>query len=103
MTAVISQPGLFDAPTAPGSFPPCDPCVPEESLPRLSRQCREILERLRRGRASNDELSKISRKYTSRISDIRKADFDVRCMDLDHKTGLAWYALFETGLEVPGA
>lgn len=60
---------------------------------RLGRQCSRILERLRQGRASNDELSRISRKYTSRISDLRKAGYKIQCVNHDRRTGLAFYEL----------
>lgn len=67
---------------------------------RLSRQCDAILNHLRAGRITNDELSKISRKYTSRVSEIRQAGNDVRVVEHNRKTGLAVYALFVDGLEV---
>jgi hypothetical protein len=34
---------------------------------------------LRQGPRTNVELSSVALKYTSRLSDIRKAGFDVRC------------------------
>lgn len=43
-----------------------------EDVPRLAGQAGIILERLRCGPATNRELSDISLKYTSRISDIRR-------------------------------
>jgi hypothetical protein len=74
---------------------PRDPNVVQQEAPRLSRQCRSILERLRRGRATNDELSQIARKYTSRTSDLRKAGYDVRVVERDHVSGVTVYQLFE--------
>lgn len=44
---------------------------------RLSRQCAAIIARLRRGPATNRELSEIALKYTSRISDCRDAGFNI--------------------------
>jgi hypothetical protein len=82
------------------AFPPCDPAVPEAARSRLSRQCLAILGRLRQGRATNQELALIAIKYTSRVSDARKAGYDIRCVGLDHQTGVAWYALFVNGVEV---
>ena len=76
-------------------FEPCDPSVTPAERPRLSRQCQEMLDRLRLGRASNDELARISRKYTSRTSDLRKAGYDVRCVMRDYSTGETWYELVE--------
>lgn len=78
----------------------CDHRLPDEAKPRLSRQCRLILDRLRQGRVSNDELSRMARKYTSRLSDARKAGFDIRVVSQNHTTGLAFYALFEDGAEI---
>jgi hypothetical protein len=65
---------------------------PEEK-PRLSRQCREILERLQRGPATNKELAMIALKYTGRISDLRASGFDVRKVSQDYKTGVVVYEL----------
>lgn len=64
-------------PLPPVTIPPIDPHVDRRDVPRLSRQCALIVERLRRGPATNDELSAIARKYTSRISDIRAAGFEI--------------------------
>ena len=74
-------------------FEPCDRSVVGAERPRLSRQCRLILERLRRGPATNDQLAQISRKYTSRISDCRKAGYMITCVRQDHRTGLTLYML----------
>ncbi len=60
---------------------------------RLSKQCQAILDRLRRGRASNVELSQIALKYTSRISDLRKAGHNVVCVSRHRESGLTYYAL----------
>lgn len=48
---------------------------PEEK-PRLSRQCRMILERLQLGPATNRELAELALKYTGRISDLRASGYD---------------------------
>lgn len=60
---------------------------------RLSRQCQAIAELLERGRASNRELSAISLKYTSRISDMRKQGWNVQVVEADRVSGLTWYDL----------
>lgn len=60
---------------------------------RLSDQCARILYRLRQGRATNVELAAISLKYTSRISDLRKAGYDVQCVEKDTRTGVCLYEL----------
>lgn len=76
----------------------CDPRVPADAKPRLSTQCAEILALLATGAASNDQLSMIARKYTSRISDLRKAGYRIVNFDHNKKTGLAWYRLEPTGV-----
>jgi hypothetical protein len=63
---------------------------------RLSGQCMDMLKLLRRGRVTNSTLSKISLKYTGRISDLRKAGYDIRCVERDRASGLSWYELHET-------
>lgn len=63
---------------------------------RLSRQCKTILQRLMdAGDAgvTNDELSVIARKYTSRLSDLRKAGYQIECFDQDRRTGICRYRL----------
>lgn len=82
----MNQLNLFDVAKAP---------KPDPERVRLNRQCQAILERLQRGRATNDELSKISRKYTGRISELRQAGHNVVCLSVDRKTGLSWYELQE--------
>jgi hypothetical protein len=54
-----------------------------QEKPKLSRQCRRILEAFKRGggRATNVELSEIALKYTGRLSDLRKAGYDVRVVE----------------------
>lgn len=79
----------------------CDHHLDNGDKPRLTRQCRLILERLRQGTATNDELSQIARKYTGRVSDLRKSGWDIRCIRQNHKTGVSWYALFVNGEQVP--
>lgn len=65
--------------------------VSKEDAPRLSRQCALILEMLTLRPHTNDELSRVSRKYTSRISDLRANGYAVECARLDG--GLTMYAL----------
>lgn len=60
---------------------------------RLSGQSLRILERLRQGPATNRELAAIGLKYTSRISDLRKAGYDVRVVHRLRDTGLTIYRL----------
>ena len=77
------QPSLFDAP---------EPiAAPEIDRPRLRGQNAAILERLKRGPATNTELAGLSLKYTSRISDIRKAGYQITNRRLEG--GLTVYEL----------
>lgn len=88
----MHQPSLFDNPVR---IAPIDTHLVPAEKPRLSRQNQAILERLRRGPATNDELAKLARKYTSRVSDLRAAGYDVRLIDHDRVTGITRYQLFE--------
>ena len=72
---------------------PCHPSVPAEERPRLSGQNAAILARLQRGPASNTDLAAIALKYTSRISDLRDAGYEVSVVSRDRATGLVVYAL----------
>ena len=58
---------------------------------RLTAQCALILNRLTTGPATNEELSQIALKYTSRISDLRKQGFHVTCTRQGR--GLTLYSL----------
>ena len=70
-------------------FPPVsrhtDPATSHEAERKLNRSGRRrgqiaaILERLRRGPATNTELAALSLKYTGRISDLRAQGFDIEC------------------------
>jgi hypothetical protein len=62
---------------------------------RLNSQCAIIRDRLREGPATNGELSEIARKYTGRISDLRKAGYDIRVTQRNYVTGETTYTLFE--------
>ena len=81
-------------------IPPRDPHVSPEAAPRLKGQNAATLERLRAGRATNKELAGIALKYTSRLSDLRAAGYDERCVRQDRVSGVAHYALFVDGVEV---
>ena len=61
---------------------------------RLSGQSQRILARLQQGPASNAELAAISLKYTSRISDLRKAGYHVEVIERSRVTGWTLYQLF---------
>jgi hypothetical protein len=93
-------PDLHEKLVDPPAIPPCDPNAAPGAAVRLSRQSEAILDRLRKGRASNRELAALALKYTSRMSDIRAAGHDVRVVEQDHGSGLAVYALFVGGEEL---
>jgi hypothetical protein len=61
--------------------------------PRLQSQCGKILERLRRGPATNAELAEISLKYTGRISDLRQSGHNIVVSERDRATGVTTYRL----------
>lgn len=84
------QLSLFDGPRR---VAPRDPRVASDEKPRLGGQNARILERLRKGPATNAELAAISLKYTARISDLRHAGYDVRVIHHDRTTGVAVYQL----------
>jgi len=62
---------------------------------RLRGQAGKILERLRQGRATNAELSRLALKYTGRISDLRAKGYDIRMVEQDRESGLTVYELEE--------
>ena len=53
------------------------PGIDASDTPRLDSQCDRMLARLQKGAATNVELSAISLKYTSRISDLRKSGHNI--------------------------
>lgn len=80
-------------------IPAADPAVrhghPVEAK-RLSDQCQRILALFLASperRASNRQLAAVSLKYTSRISDLRRAGFAVEVASRDHASGLVIYQL----------
>jgi len=73
---------------------PCHPSVPAEERQRLSGQNAAILARLQRGPATNTELAAIALKYTSRISDLREAGYEVSVLSRDRTTGMVVYQLY---------
>ncbi len=91
------QPSLWSpvaGPTDPHALTaidPIDPNVNPADVKRLSRQCEAILHMLRIRPHTNDELAAVSRKYTSRISDIRAAGHKITYKRLSG--GLTLYTL----------
>jgi hypothetical protein len=85
----------FDRDPEPIAF--CDNKLEPEERPRLGGQCRAILERLRRGPATNRELAhpQYGLNYRARISDLRKSGHNIPPPKEDTKTGLSVYVLVE--------
>lgn len=89
----MEQAALFDE-TIPAAPPiRVNETVHLAEAPRLSNQCRLILERLKLGNATNRELAELSLKYTGRISDLRAAGYDIKVVERNHETGLNVYVL----------
>lgn len=65
--------------------------VPEADKQRLSRQCQVILDMLQVAPRLNVELAAVSLKYTSRVSDLRAAGYDVVCERIED--GVTMYRL----------
>ena len=87
----MTQLSLFD--DGPRTPHPRDPNVDVQDVPRLTGQNALVLDALREGPKTNKQLAFLSLKYTSRISDIRAAGYDVYIVERNHKTGLTLYAL----------
>lgn len=87
----MNQPSLFDAPAVPVA----PACIPEPERKRLTGQNLAILDALKRGPMRNTDLALIALKYTSRLSDIRKAGYEVRIKSHDRQTGVVVYELVE--------
>jgi hypothetical protein len=81
-----SQPPKVTAP------PVRDPNLASVAVCRVSRQALAVLDRLRRGPATNRELLDVAIRYGSRIHDLRKAGYTIDKQE-DHKTGLTTYKL----------
>lgn len=83
------------------TIPAIDPNVIPSDLPRLEGQNAAILALLWRGPATNAEMASVALKYTSRVSDIRKAiasaGWDIVCARGER--GLNTYKLVRVKVE----
>jgi hypothetical protein len=61
--------------------------------PRMYRDVYGHPEGLHQGPATNREPAGLSLKYTSRLSDLRAAGYDVRVVERDYATGRTVYKL----------
>lgn len=91
---------MYDGPTLFDLPPVANVTVPAAAVPRVTRQAREILARLRQGRATNSDLNGIAFRYSARIHELRKAGHDIRIVDRNDESGLTVYALVVDGAEV---
>ena len=81
-----------------GGVIPFDPHVaPREKKIRLSRQCKEILDRLRQGPATQRELMMIASQYNARIFALRGEGYNIPSPEQNHKTGISIYHIEEEG------
>jgi hypothetical protein len=70
-------------------------CLEPSEVRRLAGQSLRILAELKRGPMTRDEIAAIGRNVTARVSDLRKAGYDVRCIEQNRRTGFTRYALIE--------
>ena len=83
-----TQFSLFDPPAVPAKL---NKSVESEDKPRLGKQQAAVLERLRKGPATNMELLPISARFSARIHELRKAGFVINRANLGD--GLFEYSL----------
>jgi hypothetical protein len=77
----LHQGTLFDVPTPT----PCG--VPEHDRERVEAQRAKLLERLQRGPATSEELSRIAQRFGARIHELRK---EGHMIDAKHVSGGLW-------------
>ncbi len=92
----MEQADLFKDNPAGNTLTPTDKTVtnPDE-IRRLTGQSFRIVERLRKGPATNDELIQIARKFCARITDLRKKGYVILAYRKEFKTGLCYYYMFQ--------
>ena len=91
---MASQPGFLDQ-CRRDVYLPTDSHVTEPAvIRRLAGQNARVLEALQRGPMTRDEIAAIGRNPTARVSDLRKAGWDVRCIEHNKETGFTRYELF---------
>lgn len=90
----MNQGSLFDLshPDQKPNFPPVDPTVASDDVPRLSAQSAAILARLRQGPATNIELREIAWRYPARVGDLKEAGFRITSRKQD---GAVWVYTLE--------
>jgi len=89
------QRDLFDIPIARKT----DPATSHEAAAKVNKirrgtQVHKILERLRRGPATNVELAELAIKYSGRVSDLRALGYNIQCVN-QNEHGVTTYVLVE--------
>ena len=74
-----------------------NPTVPGAAKPRLGRQQQAILDRLRKGSATNNDLCQIAQRFSARIGELREAGYDIRRTYDDDRRGVYMYELVGEG------
>ena len=74
-------------------IPPRDSHLAECEKPRLGRQAKRILDRLREAPASNSDLAVITPRYGGRLWDLRKAGCVIATEAVDRANGIFVYRL----------
>lgn len=93
MTYTDPIPALFRPTPPPARIPIADPHVAAIDKPRLSAQCVRVLDRLRRGVATNQELAGIANRFGARLWDLRKAGYGITTSEAKDGSGLCFYRL----------
>ncbi len=87
---------FFDTPRPATSLPAATkPNIVVANRRRLSSQNKQILERLKRGPATNRELNRIVFRYSARIFELRGHGYDITTTQV--KRGLWTYKLIVAG------
>ena len=89
------QTSLFDV---LDRIPATDTNVAQAAKKRLSGQNRKILDLLMQGQATGRQIQAIGMKYTSRISDLRKAGCVIDCLERPDGNSLYTLAYVPPGL-----
>lgn len=92
----MEQNELFADNTAGNTLTPTDKTVtnPDE-IKRLTGQSYKIIDRLSDGPVTNDELTKVARKFCARLTDLRKNGYVIICYRKEYESGLTHYYLFQ--------
>ena len=95
---MTTQLTLFAADQPPAAIAPTDPALPPEAIPRLGKQNRRVLERLRVAPCTNIMLELLCGRVNSRIADVRRHlqtyhGQTIKCHPVNVKTGIYIYEI----------